>query len=265
MMRILLVDDEPLALERLSFALRAIPDVEIVGTACDGFEAREKIAALKPDLTILDIQMPGLSGIDLAQALTEAPRPPEVMFVTAFNHFALEAFNVEAVDYLLKPVSFDRLRIAIERVRRRLSMLDAEGRAAELEMVTRELRADGELQRPRDTYDSGIWVPSRQGSVRVPIDNIDRIEAARDYVLLNTPYRSYIMRAKMNEIERRIDPSVIVRVHRSHMVRIAAVTEVERPGKGLLRLLLNDGTRLQVGPNYQSQVVESLGLHLRRV
>lgn len=260
MMRILLVDDEPLALERLSFALRAIPDVEIVGTASDGFQAREKIAALKPDLAILDIQMPGLSGIDLAQALADTARPPEIMFVTAFNRFALDAFNVEAVDYLLKPVSFDRLRIGIERVRRRLSMLDAEGRAAELETIVIDLRADGEPQPVRGAYDSGIWVPGRQGSVRVPIDSIDRIEAARDYVLLNTPYKSYIMRAKMNEIEQRIDPSVIIRVHRSHMVRIAAVTEVERPGKGMLRLLLNDGTRLQVGPNYQDQVVRSLGL-----
>ncbi|MDG2534222.1 LytTR family DNA-binding domain-containing protein [Sphingomonas sp. HITSZ_GF] len=262
MMRILLVDDEPLALERLSFALRAIPDVEIVGTASDGFQARDQIAALEPDLAILDIQMPGLSGIDLAQSLSESARPPEIMFVTAFNRFALDAFSVEAVDYLLKPVSFDRLRIGIERVRRRLRMLDAEGRAAELATIVTELRADGETQAQpvRGAYDSGIWVPGRQGSVRVPIDSIDRIEAARDYVLLNTPYKSYIMRAKMNEIEQRIDPSVIVRVHRSHMVRIAAVTGVERPGKGLLRLLLNDGTRLQVGPNYQDQVVQRLGL-----
>ncbi|MFL9841940.1 response regulator transcription factor [Sphingomonas sp. ST-64] len=259
-MRILLVDDEPLALERLSFALRAIPDVEIVGTASDGVQAREKITSLKPDLAILDIQMPGLSGIDLAKALAGTPRPPEIMFVTAFNQFALDAFNVEAVDYLLKPVSFDRLRIAIERVRRRLSMLAAGGRVTDLKLVTRDLRDDVEPPLPRGTYDSGIWVPGRQGSVRVPIDTIDRIEAARDYVLLNTPYKSYIMRAKMNEIEQRIDPSVIVRVHRSHMVRIGAVTEVERPGKGLLRLLLADGTRLQVGPNYQGQVVKSLGL-----
>ncbi|NYT41973.1 response regulator transcription factor [Sphingomonas sp. R-74633] len=261
-MRILLVDDEPLALERLGFALKAIPDVEIVGTASDGLQARELIATLKPDLAILDIQMPGLSGIDLAQSLADSPKAPEIMFVTAFNRFALDAFSVEAVDYLLKPVSFDRLRIGIERVRRRMRMLDAEGRAAELATIVTELRADGaaEAQPARGAYDSGIWVPGRQGSVRVPIDTIDRIEAARDYVLLNTPFKCYIMRAKMSEIEQRIDPALLIRVHRSHMVRIAAVSGVERPGKGMLRLLLNDGTRLQVGPNYQDQVVERLGL-----
>ena len=262
MMRILLVDDEPLALERLAFALAAVPDVEIVGTAGDGLQAQEQIAALKPDLAILDIQMPGLSGIDLAQSLAEGAQPPEIMFVTAFNRFAIDAFSVEAVDYLLKPVAFDRLRVGIERVRRRMRMRDAEGRAAELATVVTALRADDAVQdRPvRGTYEAGIWVPGRQGAVRVPVDTIDWIEAARDYVLLNTPLKSYIMRAKMNELEQRIDPALILRVHRSHMVRIAAVVGVERPGKGLLRLLLNDGTKLQVGPNYQDKVVQSLGL-----
>jgi DNA-binding LytR/AlgR family response regulator len=262
MMRVLLVDDEPLALERLAFALAAIPDVEVVGTASDGLEAQEQIAALKPDLAILDIQMPGLTGIDLAQALAETARAPEIMFVTAFNRFALDAFSVEAVDYLLKPVSFDRLRVGIDRVRRRLELRDAEGRATELAAIVSNLRADGQVQLPaaRGGYETGIWVPGRQGSVRVPVDTIDRIEAARDYVLLNTPLKSYIMRAKMNELEQRIDPSQIIRVHRSHMVRLSAVTGVERPGKGMLRLLLADGTKLQVGPNYQEQVVRSLGL-----
>lgn len=262
-MRILLVDDEPLALERLGFALQAMADVEVVGTACDGLEAREKIAALAPDLVILDIQMPGLSGIDLAQSLARDARPPEVMFVTAFNRFALDAFAIEAVDYLLKPVSFDRLRVGIERVQRRLDMIAAKGRADALATLVDTLRAgEGTPEAAAGTngYDTGIWVPGRQGSVLVPVDKIDRIEAARDYVLLNTPYKSYIMRAKMNEIEQRIDPSLLIRVHRSHMVRIGAVTAVERPGKGMLRLLLNDGTKLQVGPNYQEQVVARLGL-----
>jgi len=262
MIRVLLVDDEPLALERLAFALAAIPDVEVVGTAGDGLDAQEQIAALKPDLAILDIQMPGLTGIDLAQALADGARSPEIMFVTAFNRFALDAFSVEAVDYLLKPVSFDRLRVGIERVRRRIQLRDAEGRANELAAIVSTLRADEDAPLPpvRGAYESGIWVPGRQGSVRVPVDTIDRIEAARDYVLLNTPLKSYIMRAKMNELEQRIDPGQIIRVHRSHMVRISAVVGVERPGKGMLRLLLTDGTKLQVGPNYQDRVVESLGL-----
>lgn len=262
MMRVLLVDDEPLALERLRVAMASIPDTEIVGTAADGIEACEKIVALQPDLAILDIQMPGLSGMEVAQSLNGAARP-EVVFVTAFNRFAVEAFGVEATDYLLKPVSFDRLRVAIERVRRRRALLEADSRAAELSTVVSALREDADQAASPGSapaYDEGIWVPGRQGAVRVPVDTIDRIEAARDYVLLNTPIKSYILRAKMTELERRLDPRLMVRIHRSHIVRIDTVVGIERPGKGMLRLLLNDGASLQVGPNYQEQVTRALRL-----
>lgn len=262
MMRTLLVDDEPLAIERMRVALATVPEVEIIGTAADGVEAASKIAGLKPELVLLDVQMPGLSGMELAQSLAEAAHKPEVVFVTAFNRFALDAFEVEAVDYLLKPVSFDRLRIAVERVRRRRALLDAHGRAQELGMVVAALRNENDDPGGPDDerYYSGIWVPCRQGSVRVPVESIDRIEAARDYVLLCTPLKSYMLRAKMNELERRLDPRLLVRIHRSHIVRIGAVVGVERPGKGVLRLILDDGANLQVGPNYQDQVIRALKL-----
>lgn len=256
MMRILLVDDEPLALERLEVALASVPDVELVGTASDGLDARDKIAALHPDLAILDIQMPELSGMELAQSLPGLPQRPDIIFVTAFDRFAVEAFGVEATDYLLKPVSFDRLRIAIERVRRRRAVAEVDQRSAELAIIVEDRREN----KPADRYDEGIWVPGRQGAVRVPIVTIDRIEAARDYTLLNTPTRSYMLRAKMNELEQRLDPRIMIRVHRSHIVRIDAVVGIERPGRGVLRLLMNDGARLQVGPNYQENVVAALRL-----
>lgn len=254
-MRVLLVDDEPLAIERMRVALATVAGVEVVGSASDGEEAGCRISTLDPDLVLLDVQMPGLTGMDLARRLAEAPSRPELVFVTAFNDFAIEAFDVDAADYLMKPVSFDRLRMAIDRVRRRRALLDAGG--------VRE--AHGGVGQGHDgtgggQYDDGIWVPGRQGAVRVPIETIDRIEAARDYVLLNTPVRSYILRARMSEIEQRIDPSHMVRIHRSHMVRIDSVVGVERPGKGALRLVLNDGANLQVGPNYQPQVVRALRL-----
>ncbi len=251
-MRVLLVDDEPLAIERMRVALAGVADAEVVGSARDGEEAGRQIAALDPDLVLLDVQMPGVTGMDLARKLADAPARPELVFVTAFNDFAMEAFDVEAVDYLLKPVSFDRLRMAIDRVRRRRALPDAEARDHAAETRAAE---DGDGR-----YDDGIWVPGRQGAVRVPIETIDRIEAARDYVLLNTPVRSYILRARMNDIERRIDPRRMVRIHRSHMVRIDSVVGIERPGKGALRLVLNDGANLQVGPNYQPQVVRALRL-----
>jgi DNA-binding LytR/AlgR family response regulator len=257
-MRILLVDDEPLALQRLQLALAAVPDTEVVGTAADGPEAIEKIAALRPDLVMLDVLMPGQSGVDVAAALADAAWRPDVVFVTAFDHFAIEAFAVDAIDYLLKPVTFDRLHMAIERVRRRQALSEKQS-VAEQEVVNgfRENAFDDPDQGPG--YCAGIWVPFSKGSVRVPVDTIDRIEAARDYVLLNTPIKSYILRAKMNELEQRLDPALMMRIHRSHIVRIDAVVGLEKPGKGTMRLVLSDGANLQVGPNYQEQVVDRLG------
>lgn len=109
-------------------------------------------------------------------------------------------------------------------------------------------------------YDQGIWVPGRQGAVLVPVSMIDWIEAARDYVLLNTSLKSHILRARMNDIEQRLDPALMLRIHRSHIVRIGAVVGVERPGKGALRVVLSDGAVLQVGPNYQANVEAVLKL-----
>ncbi|MBB4840731.1 DNA-binding LytR/AlgR family response regulator [Sphingomonas kyeonggiensis] len=256
-MRVLLVDDEPLALDRLKVGFGAIEDVEVAGTASDGIEAVEQIRALRPDLVILDIQMPGRSGMEIARALRPGEHRPEIIFVTAFERFAADAFEVEAADYLLKPVAFDRLRLGVERARRRRALRDAEGRVAELEAMRTEVRPAPVEEIP---YDQGIWVPGRQGAVLVPVTTIDWIEAARDYVLLNTSLKSHILRARMNDIEKRLDPAVMLRIHRSHIVRIGAVVGVERPGKGALRVVLSDGAVLQVGPNYQAGVEATLKL-----
>lgn len=261
MMRVLLVDDEPLALERLQVAFAAIPDVELVGTAVDGADAARRIATLQPDLVVLDIQMPGSSGVEVVHALGDRPGRPEVVFVTAFDRFAIEAFELDATDYLLKPVNFMRLRVAVDRARRRIAQRDADSRAtvpvAGTALPAGSGRAPAEAGR---AYDSAIWVPRRQGAIRVPVETIDWIEAARDYVLLNTALKSHMLRAKMNELEQRLDPRTMIRIHRSHMVRIDAVVSVDRPGKGSLRLVLDDGSCLQVGPNYQDRTIRALRL-----
>jgi DNA-binding LytR/AlgR family response regulator len=253
------VDDEPLALERLGVAFRNIPNAEVVGTASDGEEAGERIAALKPDLVILDVQMPGRNGMAVASALPEETRP-EIIFVTAFEHYAPEAFEVEAADYLLKPVRFDRLRLAVERAGRRRAMREATGRAAELEEVVAALRADARPKTDGQRYDSEVWVPGRHGLTRVDVQRIDWIEAARDYVLLHTSTRSHILRTTMSALQERLDPAVMMRVHRSAFVRHDAVAEVQKPGKGLMTLVLKDGAEVQVGPNYASAVAQALKL-----
>lgn len=248
-MRVLLADDEPLALIRLQTLLAEIDDVEVVGMARDGEEAAAQIAALTPDLALLDIRMPGQNGLTLATQVSEV----EVIFVTAFDHFASQAFEVDAVDYLLKPVEPQRLLIAIDRARRR--------RTRDRAILTGvDVQAhDGASLPPSN---EGFWVPGRDGMVRVALSAIDWIEAARDYVLLHTTTRSYMLRSTMDAIQKQMDPSVMARVSRSAFVRRGAVAEVTRIGRAGYVVVLHDGTPVRVGATYAG-AVEDIGLSAR--
>ena len=243
-LRVMIVDDEPLALERLKVAFEQIPGAVIVGEAKDGEEAGQKIRSLNPDLVLLDVQMPALDGLQLAAALNGDDRP-EVVFVTAFQHFAAEAFEVEAADYLLKPVRFDRLKQAVERARRR--------REARLAMAALKPAAND-----TSPYDAEIWAPTNRGLVRVPVDQIVWIEAAGDYAMLHTEARSFMIRATMTALEQKLDPAGLARVHRSAFVRLVSVQTVKRLGKGLISLILPDDAEVHVGPNYTQSVLAAL-------
>lgn len=245
-LRLVIVDDEVLAIDRLTELLGDIDGVEVVGTAANAAAANEALAALKPDLVLLDIQMPGRSGMALAADLPPEDRP-EIIFVTAFEHFAPDAFEVDAADYLLKPVRFDRLKQAIARAHRRISLAQA---------------AAGEGQgTPADPYTHEIWVSVRGGQIRVGVDQIEWIEAAKDYVLLHTATRSYLHRISMNALEDMLNPAKLLRVHRSSFVRPDLVERIERPGRGSLNLFLRDGVMVQVGPSYVKDVLQRLRLN----
>ncbi|HEX9965412.1 MAG TPA: LytTR family DNA-binding domain-containing protein [Allosphingosinicella sp.] len=245
-LRTLLVDDEPLALERLQVFFRDIEGVEVIGTARDGREAAEAIERLRPDLALLDIQMPEQNGLRVAATLPPGERP-EIIFVTAFEQYAPDAFEVEAADYLLKPVRFDRLWQAVERAKRRKQLRTLAGRA--------------EAGAPRlEAHEDGLWVPTRAGAVFVPVESIDWIEAQRDYVMLHTATRSHILRISMRALEEKLDPAQLMRVHRSAFARPANVVEVQRLGRTISALVLRDGAIVQVGPNYSRAVAERLKL-----
>jgi DNA-binding LytR/AlgR family response regulator len=246
-LRVLLVDDEPLALRRLSTLFGDIDHVDIVGTASTGREAETQIAALAPDLVMLDISMPQKSGLRVASDLPADARP-EIVFVTAFEQYAPDAVEVEAADYLLKPVRFDRLRQAVERARRRRTLRDAADRLAAIPEPEAPPREDA------------LWVQVAHGQIRLPIDQVEWIEAAKDYVMLHTPTRSYIHRISMTALEKLLDPDGLTRVHRSTFIRLKLVTGVQRLGKGLIALEMRDGAVVQVGPSYVKAVLARLGL-----
>lgn len=245
-LRVLIVDDEQLAIDRLAGFLSDIDGVEVVAKVRNASAAAEAIGSLRPDVVLLDIQMPGRSGMGLAADLDIEDRP-EIIFVTAFEHFAPDAFAVDAADYLLKPVRFDRLKQAIVRSQRRIRLKAAaalgESAAAETSRYLREL-----------------WVTVRDGQVRLDIDQIEWIEAAKDYVLLHTSTRSYLHRISMSALQERLDPQALMRVHRSAFVRPGLVQKLERPGKGSLNLVLRDGAIVQVGPSYVKDVLRALTL-----
>ena len=254
--RVVIVDDEPLALERLRLCLHQTPEVELVGEATDGDSAMECIAALQPDLVLLDIQMPGRSGVAVARALAANDRP-EVVFVTAFAEFAPEAFDLEAADYLLKPVRFDRVQEAIHRALRRLHASQTFG-LSDLQSALRAVKSP--TGQPPGGYESEIWIKQRDGFARVDVEQIKRVEAARDYALIHTATKTHILRATMGDLERRLDPSQLLRVHRSAFVRLDTIRRVERNGRNLMRLHAEDGAVIDVGASYSKRVATALRL-----
>ncbi len=230
-LRTLIVDDEPLAIERLQILCAQTSGITLVGTATDGEAALRLVEALTPDLVLLDIAMPGLNGIGVAQALEGLQRRPAIIFCTAFDQFAVAAFDVAAVDYLLKPVVPDRLAKAIAR-------------------VTEKLRSNATpAERPTEWLEE-LWVPYRSEVIRVSASEVDRIEAERDYMRLHIGARSFLLHQTISELERRLDPARFVRLHRSTILRRDFITKLRHDGFGTWFAALADGSEVRVGRSY---------------
>ena len=235
-LRFLIVDDEPLAVERLQLLLARIEGVSVAGTALEGAAALRLVEAVAPDAVLLDIAMPGMDGIDVARALGRTERPPVVIFVTAFDTFAVAAFDVDAVDYVMKPVSADRLARAVERARERLASRAGGGTAA--------AAAPAHLEE--------FWVSESRGLVRLAALDIDRISAERDYMRLHVGRRSWLINHSMARLEEELDPGRFVRLHRSAIVRRDFVTGLRRDDSGRWYAVLADGEEIKVGRLYLS-------------
>lgn len=247
-LRVVIVDDEPLALRRLEIALSEIPGVEIVGRARDGEQGLEVIGQTKPDLVFLDVRMPSQSGLDLAGTLQSAGSPA-VIFVTAYGRYATDAFDLAAVDYLLKPVEFARLKTAVDRARADLAARESSVRLAELNAVIAALREEADPVAQR--YESEIWITERGGRVRVPVEEIECFEAERDYVRIHTGERSYLVRTSIRSLTERLDPSLFTRVHRSFLVQLDRVERIVRKNAGASALVLKSGREVPIGRRFQ--------------
>lgn len=255
MIRILLADDEPIALDRLELAVAGIPDAQLVAKARNGKEALGLIRELKPDIAVLDIQMPVKDGFAAIAELRPGEHLPEIIFVTAYQEHAVRAFEVHAVDYLLKPVSFERFREAVRLAKARLDARAAEVRFAELQQLIASLRASGGPE-GAVAYEREFWVRTRERLVRVAVDSIDAITAEGDYVLLHVGDRSHLLKDTISSLAARLDPSTHLRVHRSTIVNLRQVSSLRRRGPKAMSLTLATGADYAIGPNYVETVLK---------
>jgi two-component system, LytTR family, response regulator len=247
-LRVALVDDEPLARERLHTLLTAYPNVDIVAECETGEEAVLALASSAVDVLFLDVQMPGLDGFDVLEALGEmigVDSLPVIVFVTAFDSYALKAFEVSAVDYLLKPFDRSRFERALARAKARAR------RFAEPVALLRDLRADRKVC---DHYAHRFAARSGNKLNLVPVEGVDWIDAAGNYARLHVGGRTHLVRETMTELESRLDPKRFVRVHRSIIVNVERVITVEPYAHGEYVLTIRDGTRLTSSRTYSARL-----------
>ena len=261
--RTILVDDEKLAIQGLQLRLEAFPDVEVIDTCSNGREAIRKIKTEKPDLVFCDIQMPGFDGFSVVSGVIEID-PPLFVFVTAYSEHAIRAFEANAVDYLLKPVEPARLADALDRARTRLAEKRGLEEAEKLKSVLAEVAPDAMDAMPDDEdvgeahgagrFEKLINIKDRGQIFRVDVDSIEHIEAAGDYMCIRTADNSLILRETMKDLERRLDPRVFQRVHRSTIVNLDLVREVKPHTNGECFLVLESGAQVKVSRSYRDVV-----------
>jgi two-component system response regulator AlgR len=236
-LRTLIVDDEPLAVERMQVICAALPSLAVVGTANDGAAALRLVDALSPDLLLLDMTMPEMDGLSVARRLGKREARPAVIFVTAHDDFAVEAFDLEAVDYVLKPVTPERLERAISRA------------------VARR----GSRRSEMGQWLSEFWVPHRSELIRVETALVDRIDAERDYVRLHVGQSSYLLLQTIAGLEARLDPSQFIRIHRSCILRRDSIRGLRHEGLGVWSVEISDGETLRIGRTYLARVKAMAG------
>lgn len=246
--RTMIADDEPLAREGIALHLRRHADIAIVGEAGDGQEAAVMIQELRPDLLFLDVQMPALDGFDVLDAMAGQYLPSAVIFVTAYDQYAMRAFDVHALDYLLKPFSPERFASALARAREEIASRGAhDTRRRLLELVAERAVASPYLSR--------LVVREGERYLLVRTADVHAFEANGNYIRLRTDAGNYMVRMTMGELEKKLDPSRFARIHRSTVVNIDRIKEITPAWHGDFDVHLADGARLRLSRNFRERLL----------
>lgn len=266
-----IVDDEPLARKGLSLRLAEFDNIDIVGECKNGIEAVTLIPQVRPDLVFLDIQMPGLNGFQVINKLQELKQPiPLIVFVTAFDSYAIKAFDVHALDYVLKPVDGRRLQDAVDKVKltlehkqqdgnnQKLARLVADFTGDDCEDILRKLASGESIT--TNPYPDILAIKDGSEVTRVAVNDIQWIDAAGDYMCVHATDQTHIMRRTMKELENDLDPKKFVRAHRSAIVNIKFVQKMVSHISGEYHLILNNGTELKVSRSHRDRVKEMIKL-----
>ncbi len=267
-LRTIIVDDEALARDTLRMLLEEDPSIDLVGQCRDGPQAVETIGALEPDIVFLDIQMPGMDGFDVLEELEERlERIPAIVFVTAYDEFALRAFDVHALDYLLKPFDDERFARALERAKFEVERREDREVNERIEALLARRRGDGtplgSAPVREDEPTMRRFVVRSSGGIHfVDVDEVDWIEAAGDYVRLHLGDHSHLVSETMKELEQSLDATEWVRIHRSTIVRISSVRQVRTNGAGQYRVVLEDETERSLSRSGRQRLEQALGRSL---
>ena len=248
--RVLLVDDEPLARAMLREMLQGDPQTEIVGESVSGQEALEAIRKHSPDLLFLDVQMPDLGGFDVLEALGNDV--PYVIFVTAYDQYAVRAFEVNALDYLLKPFDKERFDVAWQRAKHQIAKERNGGTDQRILALLEELKAGNK-------YLERLVIKGGGRIYFLKTEEIDWIEAEGNYVSIHSGKKSHLLRETISSLEAKLDPKKFVRIHRSSIVRLDRIQELQPWFHGEYRIILHDGTQLTLSRNHRDNLQEALG------
>ncbi len=252
MIRTLIVDDESLARERIASLLKKENDIEIVGECSDGEEVLKVIDTLKPDLVFLDIQMPMMSGVEIIKNLGE--HLPEVIFVTAYDEYAVEAFEMNALDYLLKPFDQERFSKTLARARQRILV----NSTTEISEKLNNLILTFSKNKTEEKYLTKFVIKSSGKISFINVDEINYIEADGNYLTLHTANNKSLYRDTITTISEKLNPEIFVRIHRSYIVKIENIKEMQSHFNSEYIITLKDNTKLKSGRSYKAEVEKLL-------